>query len=148
MKYKTLLKQIKSITESETNQISNLSNTVALIHEGIGSLWTGFYFVETSSNELVLGPFQGPVACTRIPFGRGVCGDAWKEKKVICVDDVHSYIGHIACSSRTESEIVIPLLKNDVVVAVLDIDSEQSNYFKSSDIQGLKSICSYIESLF
>jgi L-methionine (R)-S-oxide reductase len=148
MKYETLLKQIISLTEIENNLVANLSNSIALLHENLETLWTGIYFVDEEANQLVLGPFQGPVACTRIPFGKGVCGDSWKEKKEICVEDVHKYPGHIACSTLSRSEIVIPLFKNRSVVAVLDIDSEQLNYFQETDIQGLKSICSYIESLF
>ena len=148
MNYETLLKQIKSITEGEDNLIANLSNSVALIHDSLGSLWAGFYFVDNEKKELVLGPFQGPVACTRIPYGRGVCGDAWKKNKTICVENVHEYPGHIACSTLSNSEIVIPLLKDDTVVGVLDIDSRELNFFKDADIQGLESISSYIQSLF
>jgi GAF domain-containing protein len=143
--YDTLLNQIKSITESETNKIANLSNSIALIHESLNTLWTGFYFVE--GDELVLGPFQGPVACTRIKFDKGVCGKAWSENKTLTVADVHSFDGHIACSALSNSEIVIPLRINNKVVGVLDIDSEQLNYFNSEDEKGLEHLVSYIEKL-
>jgi GAF domain-containing protein len=143
--YESLLNQIKSITESESNKIANLANTIALIHENLNTLWTGFYFVE--GDDLVLGPFQGPVACTRIKFGKGVCGKAWSEKKTLRVSDVHAFDGHIACSALSNSEIVIPLRLNNEVVGVLDIDSTKLNHFKSDDEVGLGQIVSYIEKL-
>lgn len=153
--YETLLSQIKSITNSESNKLANLCNSIALIHESLGALWTGVYFVERKAEkefekepmELILGPFQGPIACTRIGYARGVCGDAWSTNKTICVGNVHSYPGHIACSSLSNSEIVIPLRNNDnEVIAVLDIDSKDLNRFKETDIQGLEGVSSYIQS--
>jgi GAF domain-containing protein len=143
--YGTLLNQIKSVTESEPNKIANLANSIALIHEGLKTLWTGFYFVE--GDELVLGPFQGPVACTRIKFDHGVCGKAWSEGKTLTVGDVHQFDGHIACSALSNSEIVIPLRINNEVVGVLDIDSVHLNHFNSEDEKGLEQIVSYIEKL-
>jgi GAF domain-containing protein len=143
--YETLLNQIKSITETENNQIANLSNSIALIHESLKTLWTGFYFVD--GKELVLGPFQGPVACTRIKFDKGVCGTSWSENKTLRISDVHAFEGHIACSALSNSEIVIPLRKNNEVIGVLDIDSEQVDFFNSDDQAGLESIVSYIEKL-
>ena len=145
--YDSLLKQIKSLTESEPNLIANLANISALIHEALKVLWTGFYFVEANTNELVLGPFQGPIACTRIPFGKGVCGTSWSEDRILNIPDVHQFSGHIACSSFSQSEIVIPLHKNGIVFCVLDIDSTELNFFDEADLQGLKSICSYIETI-
>ncbi len=143
--YTTLLNQVKSVTENETNRIANLSNSIALIHEDLKTLWTGFYFIE--DNELVLGPFQGPVACTRIKYGKGVCGTAWSENKVLRIADVHAFDGHIACSALSNSEIVIPLRKDGAVIGVLDIDSEEFDFFSQEDEKGLSQIVSYIEKL-
>ena len=145
MNYDLLLKQIKSLTETESNLIANLANITSILHEELKVLWTGFYFVE--NGELVLGPFQGPVACTRIGFGKGVCGKSWESEKLICVDDVHKFPGHIACSSRANSEIVIPIKKNGKVTLVLDIDSEEYARFKPNDISGLQAISSYLETI-
>lgn len=145
-KYKSLISQIKSITESESDLIANLSNVIALIHHEFQFWWTGFYFVK--DKELVLGPFQGPLACTRIPFGKGVCGTAWENGKTLIVDNVHEFSGHIACSSESNSEIVIPILRENKIIAVLDIDSKEFSCFDEIDAQGLEEIVSYISTFF
>ena len=136
--YQLLLKQAKSLLEDETNLIANMSNLSSLIHFTFGFWWTGFYFVE--GNQLVLGPFQGPLACTRIPFGKGVCGTAWKEKRTLVVPDVEQFPGHIACSSESRSEIVVPIFKDGEVWAELDIDSKELNTFDDVDKQWLEQI--------
>lgn len=130
-RYKKLYEQIESIVSDETDLIANMANTAALLHETFGFWWTGFYIVKES--QLVLGPFQGPVACTRIGFGKGVCGSSWKSRETIVVPDVHQFPGHIACSSLSQSEIVVPIFRNDEVYAVLDIDSKELSTFDQSD---------------
>ena len=122
-----------------------MANLCALINEEFGFHWIGFYLVDKSKNELYLGPFQGPLACTQIQFGKGVCGTSWQKKTVLNVSNVHEFDGHIACSSLTESEIVIPILNNDgEVIAVLDIDSSDINYFNEIDEKYLKEISKLI----
>jgi len=147
--YTRLLKQIISVTENESNSVANLSNITSILHDSIGGLWTGFYMVDTSADipGLVLGPFQGPVACTRIAFGSGVCGTALSLRKTQVISDVHAFPGHIACSSLSNSEIVIPLFKNGEVFSILDIDSTDFSFFDDVDKQGLEAICSYIETI-
>lgn len=130
-RYEELYKQIESVVSGETDQIANMANTAALLHETFGFWWTGFYIVRDS--QLVLGPFQGPVACTRIGFGKGVCGTSWERKETIVVPDVHLFPGHIACSSLSQSEIVVPMFKDDEVYAVLDIDSKELSTFDEVD---------------
>ena len=130
-KYETLIEQVKAFSESERDEIALMANVAAIVHEAFHFWWTGFYRV--AGQELVLGPFQGPVACTRIKFGRGVCGTAWKEKRTIVVDDVEEFPGHIACSSASRSEIVVPIFSNGKVVAELDIDSENLATFDETD---------------
>lgn len=130
-RYKKLYEQIESIVSDETDLIANMANTAALLHETFGFWWTGFYIVKES--QLILGPFQGPVACTRIGFGKGVCGSSWKSRETIVVPDVHQFPGHIACSSLSQSEIVVPIFRNDEVYAVLDIDSKELSTFDQSD---------------
>lgn len=130
-KYQDLYKQIEAIVSDESDMIANMANTAALIHESFGFWWTGFYIVK--DEQLVLGPFQGPVACTRIPYGKGVCGTAWKRKGSIVVPDVEEFPGHIACSSLSRSEIVVPIFKEDEVYAVLDIDSKDLGTFDETD---------------
>ena len=137
-RYETLFPQVKALMEGEPDLIANLSNTAAAIHHTFGFLWTGFYLVK--GDELVLGPFQGPIACTRIALGKGVCGTAWKEMRTIVVEDVEQFPGHIACSSASRSEIVVPILKNDTVIAVLDIDSAELSSFDDVDAQWLERI--------
>ena len=130
-KYALLYKQIAAVTENESDPIANMANVAAMIHETFRFWWTGFYRV--TGDELVLGPFQGPLACSRIKFGRGVCGTAWKEARTQVVPDVEQFPGHIACSSASKSEIVVPLFKEGKVTAVLDIDSEQLATFDETD---------------
>lgn len=137
-KYALLLKQVASLTEGETNLTANLANTAAAIHEAFGFWWTGFYLVE--EKQLVLGPFQGPVACTRIPYGKGVCGTAWERRETVIVPDVEEFPGHIACSSASRSEIVVPLFRAEEVVGVLDIDSRELATFDEEDAAGLEAI--------
>lgn len=136
--YNTLYQQIKSITEVEADEIANMANTAAMIHSAFHFWWTGFYRV--IDKELVLGPFQGPIACTRIGFGKGVCGTAWKEKRTLVVEDVSQFKGHIACSSESKSEIVVPIIKNGEVTAVLDIDSQYLATFDDTDKVWLEKI--------
>ena len=137
-KYQEIYKQIESVTDGESDIIANMANSAALLHEAFGFWWTGFYIVK--ENELVLGPFQGPVACTRIGFGKGVCGSAWKRRETIVVPNVHEFPGHIACSSLSQSEIVVPIFSNDEVYAVLDIDSKELSTFDETDQEWLEKI--------
>ena len=137
-KYKLLYEQVKALISKENDIIANMANIAAIIHEAFNFWWTGFYRV--IDKELVLGPFQGPVACTRIAYGRGVCGTAWKEEETIVVEDVHQFPGHIACSSASKSEIVVPIFKNNQVVAVLDIDSEKLATFDNIDKEWLEKL--------
>lgn len=130
-KYEVLYKQIKELVGYETDEIANMANISSMIHETFGFLWTGFYRVV--GEELVLGPFQGPLACSRIKFGKGVCGTAWKEECSLVVPDVEQFPGHIACSSLSRSEIVVPVLSDGVIVAVLDIDSRELSAFDEED---------------
>lgn len=130
-KYALLLKQVAALIEGESNIIANMANVAAMIHSTFGFWWTGFYRVD--GEELVLGPFQGPLACSRIKFGRGVCGTAWKEQKTQVVPDVELFPGHIACSSLSRSEIVVPVWQGEKIVAVLDIDSEKLATFDEVD---------------
>lgn len=129
--YKSLVPQIKALITGEDDLIANLGNVTAALKEQFGWLWVGFYIVK--EDELVLGPFQGPVACTRIQKGKGVCGAAWAKAKTMIVEDVDAFPGHIACSSASKSEIVLPVIKGDVVVGVLDVDSEHLAHFDATD---------------
>ncbi len=135
-KYTLLLKQAQALVEGETNVVANMANLSALLNETFHFWWTGFYLVH--DKELVLGPFQGPVACTRIGFGKGVCGTSWKEQRTIIVPDVEEFPGHIACSSLSRSEIVVPIKQNDEVTGVIDIDSELLNTFDETDAKYLE----------
>lgn len=140
--YQLLLKQAEALVADETNLIANLSNLSSLIHFTFGFWWTGFYFVD--GQQLVLGPFQGPLACTRIPFGKGVCGTAWERQKTLVVPDVEQFPGHIACSSESRSEIVVPMFKDGKVWAELDIDSKELNTFDAIDQVWLERIVQVI----
>jgi GAF domain-containing protein len=147
--YQMLVSQIKALIEGETDAVAVMANVAAAIHETMGFWWTGFYRV--IDDELLLGPFQGPVACMHIGYGRGVCGTAWQRKETIVVPDVELFPGHIACSSLSRSEIVVPLFaKNDRgrVVAVLDSDSKELANFDDTDKQYLESVCRLIESAY
>jgi GAF domain-containing protein len=139
-KYQSLLPQITALMDDEPDFIANLATISAVLKEAFGFFWVGFYLVK--GNELVLGPFQGPVACTRIPFGKGVCGTAWKEQRTIIVPDVEQFPGHIACSSESKSEIVLPLFSEGNVIGVLDIDSNRLNAFDEIDANYLEAVTS------
>lgn len=136
--YETLLPQIASLIENESDEIANMANVAAAIMETFRFWWVGFYRV--ADNQLVLSPFQGPLACTRIKYGKGVCGTAWKEARTVIVPDVDAFPGHIACSSASRSEIVVPITRQGEVVAVLDIDSEHLNMFDETDAHYLERI--------
>jgi GAF domain-containing protein len=140
--YQSLIPQVKGLLEGETDLVANLANVAAALKEQFGWLWTGFYIVK--NNELVVGPFQGPVACTRIKKGKGVCGTSWAEAKTIIVPDVEKFPGHIACSSLSKSEIVVPVIRNNEVVAVLDVDSDELNRFDIIDQRYLEEIVNLI----
>ena len=145
--YELLTQQIKALIDGETDPIAVMANVCAAIHEAMGFWWTGFYRV--INDELVLGPFQGPVACMHIGFGRGVCGMAWKERKTIIVPDVKLFPGHIACSSLSQSEMVVPVFSKDgVVVAILDIDSKELSAFDETDKKYMEAICQLLCDLF
>jgi L-methionine (R)-S-oxide reductase len=141
--YRSLLPQIKGLLEGEPDLIANLANTAAALKEQFAWFWVGFYLVK--NDELVLGPFQGPVACTRIRKSRGVCGTSWAEALTLIVPDVNDFPGHIACSSLSRSEIVVPVIRNNEVVAVLDVDSEHVNHFDTTDQQYLEEIVALIQ---
>ena len=143
-KYADVFRMIQSVVEGESDMVANMANTAALLHEEFGFWWTGFYRVEQEPDQLVLGPFQGPVACTRIRFGKGVCGTAWERAETVIVPDVHQFPGHIACSSASNSEIVIPVFQGNKVIAVLDIDSTEFNTFDQTDKEWLEKIASLI----
>lgn len=147
-RYESLLPQISSLIEGETDMTANLANTAAALKEVFGFFWVGFYLVRTSGSgvyELVLGPFQGPVACTRIGYGKGVCGSAWKAAGSIVVKDVEKFPGHIACSSLSRSEIVVPMIGRDgKVIGVLDIDSTSTATFDDVDKYYLEKLCRII----
>ncbi|MBW7936147.1 MAG: GAF domain-containing protein [Flavobacteriales bacterium] len=140
--YLSLYEQAEALVADESSFIANLANIASLIHHHFSFWWTGFYMVE--GKELVLGPFQGPVACSRIGYGKGVCGTAWKEERSLLVPDVRLFEGHIACSAHSKSEIVLPIFSSNEVVGVLDIDSEQLNHFDESDLEGLERIVELI----
>jgi L-methionine (R)-S-oxide reductase len=144
-RYKTLLPQIKSLIEGEPDLIANLSNIAGALKQTMNFFWVGFYLVK--DDQLVLGPFQGPIACARIDFGKGVCGTAWKEKRTLLVQDVEKFPGHISCNSASKSEIVLPAFKNQSVALVLDVDSDSLNDFDSIDQKALEELMRIIETL-
>lgn len=129
--YESLIPQIEALIAGEDDLIANLANISAALREGMGFFWVGFYLVK--EDQLVLGPFQGPIACTRIHKGKGVCGTAWEKAETILVEDVDAFPGHIACSSASKSEIVVPIMQNGVVIGVLDVDSDQLSAFDATD---------------
>jgi GAF domain-containing protein len=144
-KYRLLTEQVKSLIAGETDAVAVMANVCSVIHESMGFFWTGFYRVQ--GEELLLGPFQGPVACMHIPFGRGVCGSAWQQCRTLVVPDVEQFPGHIACSSLSRSEIVVPVLSPDddsAVLAVLDIDSRELATFDDTDRRHLEAVCRLI----
>jgi GAF domain-containing protein len=141
-RYTTLIPQIEALLYGEPDLVANMANVAAALKEQFKWFWVGFYLVK--ENELVLGPFQGPVACTRIGLGKGVCGAAWQQAKTLVVPDVDAFPGHIACSSLSRSEIVVPVFKDDKVVAVLDVDSELLGQFNETDAQYLEQIVKFV----
>lgn len=144
--YQNILPQIKALLEGESDTIANLANISAVLKEAFSFLWVGFYIVK--GEQLVLGPFQGRIACTRINYGKGVCGTAWKENRTITVADVNTFAGHIACDSESRSEIVIPIQKQGKVVAVLDVDSEMEANFSEVDAKYLQEIVCILEYIY
>jgi L-methionine (R)-S-oxide reductase len=143
--YENLIPQLKALVEGEQNSIANLANITAALKETFNFFWVGFYLVD--GDELVLGPFQGPIACTRIRKGKGVCGAAWQQEQTLVVPDVDAFPGHIACSSLSKSEIVVPIITNGNVVGVLDVDSENLNTFDENDALYLNQICQWLSDL-
>ena len=144
-RYDILIPQIESLVEGEPDIVANLSNIAAALKQTMNFFWVGFYIVR--NDQLVLGPFQGPIACTRINFGKGVCGTSWKEKNTILVPNVDEFPGHIACCSASKSEIVLPAFKNGEVALVLDVDSDVLNDFDNTDRESLEKVMRIIEKL-
>ena len=147
-KYELIMPQLQAIIQGEDDYIANAANICAILKTTFSFFWVGFYFVRVNPNaatghDLVLGPFQGTLACTRIGFGKGVCGSAWKQQKTIIVPDVNQFDGHIACSSLSQSEIVVPVVYHNQVVAVIDIDSEALNFFDDTDQYYLEKVAGY-----
>lgn len=136
--YQSLVPQIEALISGETDLVANLANISAALREALGFFWVGFYMVK--ADQLVLGPFQGPIACTRINKGKGVCGTSWAKAETIIVPDVEAFPGHIACSSASKSEIVVPIMKNGDVIGVLDVDSDELNMFDQVDQQYLEQL--------
>jgi len=147
-KYRILYPQIEALTEGEDDMIANMANISSMLHQTFGFWWTGFYRVlengDTGNEELVLGPFQGPLACSRIGFGKGVCGTAWARRETVIVPDVDLFPGHIACSSASRSEIVVPVFQGERIAAVLDIDSDRTDTFDNTDKIWLEKIAGLI----
>lgn len=147
-KYRILYPQIEALTEGEDDLVANMANISSMLHQTFGFWWTGFYRVlengDTGNEELVLGPFQGPLACSRIGFGKGVCGTAWARRETVIVPDVDLFPGHIACSSASRSEIVVPVFQGERIAAVLDIDSDRTDTFDNTDKIWLEKIAGLI----
>ena len=143
--YAALIPQIQALVGSETDTVANLANISAALKQTFGFFWVGFYLVR--QDELVLGPFQGPIACTRIAKGKGVCGTAWEQQKTLVVPDVDAFPGHIACSSDSKSEIVVPLIKNGMVIGVLDVDSDKLDDFDETDNKYLNHLCTWLSDI-
>ena len=140
--YALILRQLAALLEGETDTIAKMANVAAVLHESFGFWWTGFYRV--AGEELILGPFQGPVACMHIPFGKGVCGTAWKRNESVVVPDVEAFPGHIACSSASRSEIVVPVYSEGIIIAVLDIDSDRLATFDAEDAKWLEFLVEWL----
>jgi len=141
-RYERLLPQVAALCDGETDRVAKMANVCALLHQEFGFWWTGFYRV--IGDELLLGPFQGPLACVHIGYGKGVCGTAWKEGRTVVVPDVDQFPGHIACSSESRSEIVVPMVKDGEVVAVLDIDSKDLATFDEVDARYLEQVAALV----
>ena len=146
VQYQSLLAQLQALTATEPDLVANLANVAAALRQSFAFFWVGFYLVQ--EQELVLGPFQGDIACTRIARGRGVCGAAWDTGQTQVVADVDAFPGHIACSTASRSEVVVPVLKDQQVVAVLDVDSDRLDDFRADDVAGLELICRWLSGLF
>lgn len=148
-RYRSLFSQVSALVEGEADETANLANVMAALKEGFDFFWVGIYLVKKNKDteELVLGPFQGPVACSRIGFGKGVCGTAWKEARTVIVPDVEQFPGHIACSSLSRSEIVVPVVRDEKVVAVIDVDSTHLAHFDETDARGLEDFARLIATL-
>ena len=144
-RYELLLPQLKALLDAGVGPVANMANVAAALREAFGFFWVGFYLVDPAIERLVLGPFQGPVACTTIAKGKGVCGTAWAESRVIVVPDVDQFPGHIACSSDSRSEIVLPIRKQGPIVGVLDVDSDKLNDFSEVDARGLSQVLALLE---
>ena len=147
-RYRTIIKILDSLYIEEADLTANMANTAAVLKEYMGFFWVGFYLVDKKDNQLVVGPYQGPLACGRIDSGKGVCGQSWQKAETIVVDDVHSFAGHISCSPLSKSEIVVPIKVGGEVRAVLDVDSDRLSDFDKVDQEFLESICSEMEKLF
>jgi L-methionine (R)-S-oxide reductase len=145
-KYQTLLQQLPALIDEQVDNVANMSNLVAALKQTFGFFWVGFYRVQ--ADELVLGPFQGPIACTRIKKGQGVCGASWLEERTMVVPNVHEFPGHIACSDQSKSEIVVPLFKAGVLVAVLDVDSDEFATFDEDDKTQLEKILEWFSAYY
>jgi len=145
-KYQTLLQQLPALIDQQVDNVANMSNLVAALKQTFGFFWVGFYRVQ--ADELVLGPFQGPIACTRIKKGQGVCGASWLEERTMVVPNVHEFPGHIACSDQSKSEIVVPLFKAGELVAVLDVDSDEFATFDEDDISQLEKILEWFSAYY
>lgn len=145
-RYQSFIPKIKALVGNESDIIANLSNVASALHFNFNFFWTGFYIVK--NDELVLGPFQGPIACTRIAKGKGVCGTAWEKKETLVVKNVDEFPGHIACSSDSKSEIVVPVIKNGNVIAVLDVDSKELATFDEIDAKYLNELIQWLSGLF
>ena len=145
-KYQTLLQQLPALMDEQVDHVANMSNLVAALKQTFGFFWVGFYRVQ--ADELVLGPFQGPIACTRIKKGQGVCGASWLEERTMVVPNVHEFPGHIACSDQSKSEIVVPLFKAGVLVAVLDVDSDEFATFDEDDKTQLEKILEWFSAYY
>lgn len=143
--YMALIPQIKALVGGENNRVANMANIVSALKMAFDFFWVGFYLVE--EEQLVLGPFQGPIACTRIQIGKGVCGSAWERAECLIVPDVDAFPGHIACSSLSKSEIVVPLIKENKVIGVLDVDSDQLNDFDETDKIYLTELCDWVSTI-
>ncbi|HYK76450.1 MAG TPA: GAF domain-containing protein [Daejeonella sp.] len=141
--YQLLIPQLGALLQGETDIVANMGNVCAALKEQFNFFWVGFYLVK--NGELVLGPFQGPVACTRIAKGKGVCGSSWAQQKTLIVPDVDAFPGHIACSSLSKSEIVLPVIRNGEVIGVLDVDSEELDQFDETDQAGLEQIIGLLQ---
>ena len=145
-KYQTLLQQLPALMDGQVDNVANMSNLVAALKQTFGFFWVGFYRVQ--ADELVLGPFQGPIACTRIKKGQGVCGATWVEERTMVVPNVHEFPGHIACSDQSKSEIVVPLFKSGELVAVLDVDSDEFATFDEDDKIQLEKILEWFSAYY